>query len=298
VAPDAPGEPEESEVKAISCVSPSYCVAVGNNFLGFSYGVQAAAWVWNGSTWSDMTASSPTKWDYLAAVKCLSASDCEALGIGSAHFGYGFHVLAEGWNGKTWSAQPVNGPNGPVPGDPNAVACRSATSCEAVGEKAQNPGSIGLALRWNGTAWSPQKLPAVAGSSSLTGVSCYRAGCTAVGSGGGGTLAEVWNGSRWALQSPPGSGGAGATWSAVHCGSATSCTVAGSWRDAASNTYTLAETWNGHTWARDTTPSPTTGSTTNDWFSALSCTPGTRVCTAVGAGSSPSGPSVMFAERN
>jgi hypothetical protein len=300
-APDSPGEPEESEVKALSCVSASFCVAVGSNFLGYSYGNQAAAWVWNGSTWSGMTASSPTKWDSLAAVKCVSASDCEAVGEQSAHYGYGYHLLAEGWNGKTWSAQPFKTPTGQVTGTPEAVACASATSCEAVGQKAQNGAFAGLALRWNGTSWSPQKLPAVTGTTNLTGVSCYRAGCTAVGSGGGGTLAEVWNGSRWALQSPVGSGNlkgaaGGTAWQAVHCGSATSCTVAGSWRDAASNTYTLAETWNGHTWAQATTPSPTVGSTTDDWFSALSCTPGTRVCTAVGFGYSPT--DLMFAVRN
>jgi hypothetical protein len=67
--------------------------------------------------------------------------------------------------------------------------------------------------------------------------------------------------------------------------------VIGSWRDPA-NHDTLAETWNGSTWANDTTPSPGPGA---DQLSALSCTPGTQVCTAVGLGG---GNGLVFAERN
>jgi hypothetical protein len=297
------GEPDETELSAVSCASPSFCVAVGSNFLGFSHGTQAAAWVWNGTNWSEMTASSPSMWNHLDAVKCLSPADCEAVGDQSAHMGYGFHVLAEAWNGSTWRAQPVRGPNGPVTGTLNAVACASGSSCEAVGQHREHSHQVGLAARWNGTGWSAQKLPAVTGLVDMSGVSCYRAGCTAVGrvltaTGHESTLAEAWNGSRWSLQSPIGSGDvAGATdttWNALHCGSATNCTVAGSWRDAANNTFTLAETWNGSRWAKDTTPSPSSGGTTATSLNAMSCTPGTRVCTAIGYG----GSNVVFGIRN
>jgi hypothetical protein len=296
------GEPEESEINAISCASATFCVAVGYNFLGHKYGDQAAAWAWNGSTWADMVMSSPAKWEQLNAVKCLSISDCEAVGSQSAHLNYGSHALAEVWNGSTWSMQPVLGRRGTVEGRLNAVACQSGGGCEALGSR-ENDTRVWLAVRWNGTRWSPQKLPAVTGSPGLAGVSCYRSGCTAVGSivntsGQQQTIAEKWNGSRWALQSPVGSGdvsGAAATsWNAVHCWSATRCTVVGSWQDTAENSYTLAERWNGRAWIQDTTPSPTSGGTASDTLYGLSCAPGTRVCTAVGYG----GSSLVFAIRN
>jgi hypothetical protein len=140
-------------------------------------------------------------------------------------------------------------------------------------------------------------MPAVTGSNALSGVSCYHAGCTAAGTvdttSGVSTLAEAWNGSGWTLQSPAGSGnvkGAVNTiWNAIHCHSAANCTVVGTWYGATGH-FTLAETWNGSAWAKDSTPSPSTA----DELVAMSCTPGTRVCTAVGEG----GYGPAFAERN
>ena len=284
------GQADESNLTGISCVSATYCLAVGWNYYK---GDQAAAWRWNGSSWSNLAVYNPaTKWNFLNAVKCVSASYCEAVGSYSKYEGSGQHALAEVWNGSTWTGQLVNGAKGPVPGVLAAVACASASKCEAVGG--------GLAAGWNGTKWSPQKLPAVNGAQ-LHGVSCYRTGCTAVGTsstgtGGIGTLAETWNGARWALQSPVGSGnvtGAVNTiWNAIHCGSASNCTVVGEWDSASTSNYTLAEAWNGSTWVKDTTPSPGSG---GHHLSALSCTPGTQVCTAVGwmGGTGP-----IFAERN
>jgi hypothetical protein len=296
------GQPDESEVNAISCASTTYCVAAGDDFLGRSAGSQAVVWVWKGGSWSGTASSSPSKWNHLYAVKCLSTSDCEVAGNQSAHYGYGYHPLAEVWNGSTLSAQPVQGPHGSVSGTLDAVACASAARCEAVGQHPQNQSQVGLAVRWNGTTWSKQKLPTVTGRTSLNGVSCYRTGCTAVGTvftTSDSTLAEAWNGSRWALQSPIGSGNVkGATdtiWNAIHCRNAANCTVIGTWRDSASNNFTLAETWNSSTWAKDTTPSPTSGSPTDDRLSALSHTPGTSVLTAVGFGGAND---AVFAERN
>lgn len=281
------GQADESILNGISCVSASYCLAVGGNYY---HGSQAAAWLWNGSGWSGVPAYNPaTKYNYLNAVKCVSTSYCEAVGSYSKYGGSGQHALAEVWNGTTWTGQPV-GAKGAAPGVLKAVACASTSRCEAVGG--------GLAAGWNGTRWSVQKLPAVK-AGDLDAVSCYRAGCTAVGTsstgpGGIGTLAETWNGSRWALQSPAGSGnikGADTTiWNAVHCGSASNCTVVGDWNTVNYN-YALAETWNGSKWVQDTTPSPTS----TDQLTALSCTPGTQVCTAVGWTGSTG---LMLAERN
>jgi hypothetical protein len=301
------GQPDSSEINAISCASATYCVAAGFNFLGPSAGSQATVWVWNGSSWLDgpngTASSSPSKWSHLYGVKCLSPSDCEVVGNQSAHQ-HVYHPLAEVWNGSTLTAQPVQGPHGPAAGTLDAVACTSAASCEAVGQHPQNQSDVGLAARWNGTTWSTQKLPTVTGRTSLSGLSCYRTGCTAVGTvytTRDSTLAEAWNGSRWALQSPIGSGnvtgatGIGTIWNAVHCRNAANCTVVGTWGDAAGNAFTLAETWNGSKWAKEPTPSPGSTSNTEDGLNALSHTPGTSVLTAVGAGGVND---AVFAERN
>ena len=69
-------------------------------------------------------------------------------------------------------------------------------------------------------------------------------------------------------------------WSAVHCQSATNCTVAGTWFPAAGGgNLTLAETWNGSAWIKNNTPTP---DPSGGGFEAMSCTGGGRVCTAVG----------------
>jgi hypothetical protein len=291
-----PGQPDETTMTAVSCTSATNCLAVGYNFLGSSAGKQAAAWLFNGSSWDEVTANSPMRWNSLNAIKCLSASDCEAVGWQSQHAGYGYQPLAEVWNGSTWSTQGVKGANGTVTGQLSAVACAAAASCEAVGSRpAGSQSTAALAVRWAGTTWTSQKLPAVTSRSYLTGVTCYKTGCTAVGAAatasGLSTLAEAWNGTHWALQSPVGSGNVtGATdtiWNAVHCQSAASCVVVGNW----DSNNTLAETWNGSTWAQDSTPNPTA----SDVLNALSCTPGTAVCTAVGVGGDGDPP---FAVRN
>lgn len=145
------GQPDETAMTAVSCTSPTNCLAVGYNFLGSSAGKQAAAWLFNGSSWDEVTASSPMRWNSLNAIKCLSASDCEAVGWQSQHAGYGYHPLAEVWNGSTWSVQGVKGANGTVSGQLTAVACAAAASCEAVGSRpAGSQSTAALAVRWAG----------------------------------------------------------------------------------------------------------------------------------------------------
>ena len=290
-----PGQPDYNYITALSCPTVSYCIATGYDYLGAASGTQPAAWQWSGGSWTELTVGTlATKWNYFNAVKCLSPGYCEAVGSQGRYQTFP-HALAEVWNGRTWTVQ--SAPAQPF-ASAAAVACASSSRCEAVGSSK----TATFAMGWNGSRWSTQKTPAITGSanasSELTGVSCYSTGCTAVGShytgSGLSTLAEALTGSAWKLQSPVGSGNiSGAvdtSWSAVHCGTAASCTAVGSW-DAGAGTLTLAETWNGHAWQQDTTPSPG-GSAA---LAALSCTAGTSVCTAVGIGGVADPP---FGERN
>jgi hypothetical protein len=96
----------------------------------------------------------------------------------------------------------------------NAVACVSASSCEAGGffqVLVTSGDPKALAEGWNGDAWQLQDAfaPRDATYNALSGISCVSASfCEAVGThfnsaGSQVTLAETWNGQKWTIQSTP-----------------------------------------------------------------------------------------------
>src|SRR6185437_12661913 len=111
--------------------------------------------------------------------------------------------------------------------------------------------------------------------------------CTAVGSyitrvGGLSTLAERWNGTSWSIQPTPDQpGGDGSSLLGVSCTSAGACTAVGYYYNPGSNTTsTLAEAWNGTSWAIQ--PTPRHATTVFQDLDAVSCTSPTA-CIAVGS---------------
>ena len=288
---------DATQMLGVACPAASYCIAVGYENTDNGLESTAQAWSWNGAAWSGMTVFNPGSiLNGLTAITCAGPSNCEAVGYHGVGFSY---PLAEFWNGKTWANQSTSGT---PPGSLSAVACITTSKCEAVGSNYYT--GQALALRLNGSKWVSQAMPALPppslegqpDESGLGGISCYAAGCTAVGwQGDDGditdNLAEVYNGTRWALQSPVGSGDGTlwySQWDAVHCVSAANCTAIGYTsenNDFGGDYYThltLAGTWNGTAWTVDTTPDP--GSTvdegTYDVLDGLSCT--SAICTAVG----------------
>src|SRR5207244_457559 len=122
-----------------------------------------------------------------------------------------------------------------------------------------------LAERWNGTAWVIQPTPNPSGArqSVLSGVACPTTTlCTAVGdymtsSGVMVTLAERWNGTAWVIQPTPNPSGAKqSVLSGIACPSTTLCTAVGDYINASGVMVTLAERWNGTSWAIQSTPNP------------------------------------------
>ena len=118
----------ESSLASVSCVSRSFCMAVGR--AGNPYSRVLAA-RWNGRSWSQVTAASPLSsgnGDALASVDCLSRSACWA--IGGVDLGEGGalpHDLIEHWSGRVFAT--VVGPstgNALV-----AIGCSSAVDCWA-----------------------------------------------------------------------------------------------------------------------------------------------------------------------
>jgi uncharacterized repeat protein (TIGR01451 family) len=143
----------------VSCVSPSFCKAVGT--IG-------AIESFNGTGWS--TDISPTT-QQLSGVSCVSSSFCKAVGDNGT-------ILS--WNGAGWTTD-TSGTTLLL----LSVACVSSNFCKAVGER-------GTVLSWNGTGWSVDTSPTM---QILFEVSCVSSGfCKAVGDNG--TILS-FNGTGW-----------------------------------------------------------------------------------------------------
>jgi hypothetical protein len=270
-----------SQLSAVSCPSTSDCIAVGN------YVNRTLAESWNGKRWSIQSTPNPgAATSELVGVSCASANACTAVGY---YLTTTTQVtLAEHWNGATWSVQSTPNPN--TSSQLSAVSCASPTSCTAVGSYYDSSlgDNVMLAEYWNGTGWSIQSRanPAGATYSELLGVSCpTTSACTAVGAFGsapasGLALGERWNGSSWTVESVPNPAGDGSSQlSGVSCTSAHSCTATGSYVNSSGNQVTLAEGWNGTSWAVQPTPAPP-GSQYSQLL-AVSCQ-SINACTAVG----------------
>jgi hypothetical protein len=241
----------DSGLEAVSCSSATACTAVGI-YKNSSGTPETLAEVWNGTSWTLQATPNPSGAiaSSLYGVSCSSATACAAVGtyINSSNTEV---TLAEVWNGISWTLQATPNPPGAIYSYLEAVSCRSATACTAVGFYDNSSGTeVTLAEVWNGSSWTVQATPNPSGaiSSSLYGVSCSSAtACTAVGfydnnSGTEVTLAEVWKGTSWTVQAPPNPKGAtDSGLEALSCSSATACTAVGFYDNSSGTDVTLAE---------------------------------------------------------
>ena len=277
-------EQEDSYLNAVSCTGAASCVAVGGDgdFLTVSsYASFAVAW--NGSTWKVLPAGQV---DGLLGVSCYSSSHClltgtylsrtdQTLAMAQTWHGTGVRIvsktglpgvlsgvscvsstfcMADGegdaidrWNGNRWTVSTSS--LDPSPSQTGPVSCVSRDFCMVLGEF------------WNGSKWQLRSLVQHQGAqvfTILSGLSCTRPTfCLAVGfwgendSANGGTVAELWNGKRWqTIHSPGDAGGAGTTFNAVSCVTATDCMVIGGTQADGDEgpVHVIAEQWNGRTW--------------------------------------------------
>lgn len=267
-SPARPGAAVANSLNAVSCVSATFCEAVGTASDGSGNAIGLAE-VWNGTTWKTQSFPNPVQASsgvraILRGVSCVSAQFCEAVGNSSTTPGAGAWV----WNGTSWTAQTITGSAGLT-----SVSCPSASFCEAVS------GNAGTNT-WNGTSWSAQSASA-SGFSSLSSVSCPSATfCEAVGLGPSGEDAETWNGSSWSAQSTPSpSGGSSLDLNAVSCAKAGFCETVGWYLSSTFAQLTVAERWTGTAWVAQATPNPT--ASTDNSLLGVSCTSASS-CTSVG----------------
>lgn len=267
----------------VSCVSPTDCMAVGYS------GQWAMAQHWNGSEWAEQTMAKPAgaTSTTLTGVSCTSSSFCAAVGnyvdASSKRV-----ALAESWNGSEWKAENAENPSGSTVVLLEGVSCASAGVCAAVGSYYPSSGEKTLVERSSSSGWKPQTSSNPSASSNrLNSVSCPSSSfCMAAGfyQDAGGTwtpMTETSTGGSW---TPSGgelpSGATGAWFYGVSCISSEECTAVGD-KEVNAQTHaeqTVAERWNGKTWATATTPNPESGSLD---IADVSCAG--SGCTAVGA---------------
>lgn len=300
----------------VSCVSSSWCIAVGDRLVER----------WNGVRWSVLHPPRIGR-EVLLSVSCTSRQACMAVGYGRGQ------VVAERLNGRRWSVAAL-----PAGGDffPDSVSCASSSSCMAV--PGPSPGNETLyGWRWNGRNWR-LTTPFLPGSE-YSFVSCAAASfCEGVATTPSNALettvaAGGWDGMSWAAQSTPSflssaalaqfAGVActsktfciavgdfapptgftdmfmlrltGNRWirqkigqpripgdflDALSCVSRTSCTALGGQSTGDSTSTAFAMGWNGRSWSKEKTPNPPNAND-DDYLSGISCTSRT-VCTAVG----------------
>lgn len=237
--------PRHSGLNAITCLSTSWCEAVG------AWDNRLQAGHWNGHRWSVQTILPHTRYANVAGLTCRSRNSCIAVGQQFLYGRYPALPFAMSWNGRTWAVQRV-----PVPSEPTgfhheatahltSVACPGAGRCFGVGQEAprgqgNTPGAA-LIERWTGSRWYVMGNPR--GSSQLNSISCTSArACTAVGgfehqTGTAGanneqieypTTVEHWNGHRWTLGSFTTSGSQGlAGLLGVSCAGGSFCMAVG-----------------------------------------------------------------------
>jgi hypothetical protein len=207
------GTRARSGLSGVSCISTSFCVAVGSTDR------DAMVEIWNGRAWKlARTPFVARQGSPLFGISCAGRNSCMAVGEYNANPRPGppeGEVLAERWNGRRWSVEspPVLHLYAPAL---RGVSCPSRTECIAVGPVGTSPGAtspIPLVEHWRVGRW--QRVTAgLPRYGSLMDISCVAADrCIAVGRLDSGhwlddrdrtaPLILSWDGSRWAREATP-----------------------------------------------------------------------------------------------
>lgn len=167
--PTALAAPASTHASAASCAPATATCAVVGGGGGNGYGPSPWTDVWTAGGWASQLMNGPGE---LTAVSCPTSNFCLATGWTYSEPTPGQNQvqipIAEAWNGSVWATAPTPDVI------PAAVACLSATSCQAVAAASGNVDA------YNGQSWTERL--AAPNTKSLTGISCHPDGsCVAVG---------------------------------------------------------------------------------------------------------------------
>ena len=294
VAVKEPKGATDAALTGVSCKAATYCLAVGA-YADQAGNTHPAAWTWNGTTLTLVTAPpmpSGSDLTALAAVSCVAVKSCVAIGSAFGSSGNGFQLIWT-WNGRSWARKTATAGAKGTEAQVTAAHCFSLTSCVVAGTTTPVSGTTFteslLLATWNGKAFTPQQAGAVSLDFGIVAdVSCSSpAHCAMVGtnlglSGKTTTMtgfAEVWNGTAWTATKWTGPKGATiAALFGVSCTTATSCVAVGL-TGSQKTGHAAALSFNGTKWSVLTVPSAGSGIITA--FEGVSC-PKTGDCVAIG----------------
>ena len=130
---------------SISCVSPTFCFAIGSTGFG---GIETLAMTWDGTAWTIILSPNPTAENYLESISCTSSTECVAVGVGVDISNVGSPLVLT-WNGTMWTQLSVTDV-GAEDDDLSGVSCATDYSCMAVGYSATNGQDQTLAVSLTG----------------------------------------------------------------------------------------------------------------------------------------------------
>jgi hypothetical protein len=132
-----------TELTGVSCPSAGACLAVGDYQDSSSTGFPLAE-AWNGTSWAIQPVSGPagSRDAGLSALSCTSPSACTAVGGYSTPSSGATLLMAEVWNGTSWSVQRAVTPSG-ADSFFAGVACSAPGVCTAVGTTTTKTDNLG-----------------------------------------------------------------------------------------------------------------------------------------------------------
>lgn len=271
---------DSNALSSVSCVSETFCAAVGIHQTGL--GAQPVFMSWNGTAWTlanSVSLSSTSS--YLESISCSSAVSCVAVGrtydeVAAAQ------TLTMSWDGTIWSV--ITSPNANSDTNVlNSVSCTSSSACLAVGNYFDGSIYQSLVMSWNGSTWSMVASPNPGTSGNhFASVSCISAtSCVVVGSYGTDTvslsMALSWDGTEWTTAMIANLPVDVNQLASVSCTSPTFCVAVGVFDDSGIN-KSLTIRWDGNSWTTSTPPN--SGDEAN-FLTSVSCVSPT-MCIAAG----------------
>jgi hypothetical protein len=188
--------PATDAPSSLTCLTATNCWAAGFFVKPNQLNLFNLVLHWNGHTWSTVKVPQPGPASKLAAITCVTATDCWAAGNNTTATRDTTQNEALHWNSTGWSL--VATPAGSLPNSELlGVSCAAQADCWAVGDD-----SAGTeALHWDGSAWSIVPTPDPGGAGFINAVRCLgHADCLAVGQSHlppVQNLALRWNGTAW-----------------------------------------------------------------------------------------------------
>jgi hypothetical protein len=201
----------------VSCVSTSFCMAVG---VDYGNPTAVAVATRDDGGWHRVDAGTFPDGDTgrLSLLSCASSTSCVALGSGG-----NAQVLVKWsaiWDGTSWTVTPTHFTKDDRDVDLSGLDCADPTVCLVVGARVlENSGDVvPLAEVWRGPAkgWhrSAPIPPPGEPSSVLATVACtsdtYCLAGGSTGENGSLSLVEIWNGASWSMSADAGHGRVGA----------------------------------------------------------------------------------------